>query len=97
MACIVPYNEKYGYFESMYDNYIHNTHEAAKYIHLDAALRIGDYLKSEYDGDCVPDMTDNIDDAFKALGGLPDNMRSYGKVCGVRYDFEGVEPCIDAR
>lgn len=26
-------------------------HEAAKYIHLDVALRIRDYLKSEYDED----------------------------------------------
>lgn len=54
MVCIVLYNEKYGYFESMYNNYIHNTHdphEAAKYIHLDVALRIRDYLNSEYDGD----------------------------------------------
>lgn len=37
MVCIVLYNEKYGYFESIYNNYIH---EAAKYIHLDVALRI---------------------------------------------------------
>lgn len=54
MVCIVLYNEKYGYFESMYNNYIRNTHdshEAAKYIHLDVALRIRDYLKSEYDED----------------------------------------------
>lgn len=54
MVCIVLHNEKYGYFESMYNNYIHNTHEshkAAKYIHLDVALRIRDYLKSEYDED----------------------------------------------
>ena len=39
----------------------------------------------------------NYDDAFKALSRLPDNMRSYGKVCRVRYDFEKVEPCIDAQ
>lgn len=51
MVCIVLYSEKYGYFKSMYDNYTHHTHEAAKYIHLDAALRIRDYLKSEYDED----------------------------------------------
>ena len=30
----------------------------------------------------------NYDDAFKALCRLPDNMRSYGMVCRVRYDFE---------
>lgn len=39
----------------------------------------------------------NYDDAFKALSRLPDNMWSYGKVCRVRYDFEEVEPCIDAQ
>lgn len=41
MVCIVLYSEKYGYFKSMYDNYTHHTHdshEAAKYIHLDVAL-----------------------------------------------------------
>lgn len=38
----------------MYDDYTLHTHdsrEAAKYIHLDAVLRIRDYLKSEYDED----------------------------------------------
>ena len=54
MECIVLYSEKYGYFKSMYNNYIHHTHDshnAAKYIHLDVAVRIRDYLKSEYDED----------------------------------------------
>lgn len=52
MVYIVLYSEKYGYFKSMYNEYIHHTHdshEAAKYIYLDVALRIRDYLKSEYD------------------------------------------------
>ena len=39
----------------------------------------------------------SYDDAFKALGRLPDNMWAYGKVCRVRYGFEEVEPCIDAQ
>lgn len=54
MVCIVLYSEKYGYFKCMYNNYTHHTHdsyEAAKYIHLDVALRIRDYLKSVYDED----------------------------------------------
>lgn len=54
MVCIGLYSEKYGYFKSMYDGYIHHTHdshEAAKYIRLDVAFRIRDYLKSEYDED----------------------------------------------
>lgn len=54
MVCIVLHSEKYGYFESMYDDCIrhtHDSHEAAKYIRLDVALRIRDYLKSEYDED----------------------------------------------
>lgn len=51
-------------------------------------------------------ITDNIDDAmvfhnydeaFKALGRLPDNMWAYGKVCRMRYNFEEVESCIDAQ
>ena len=54
MVYIVLYSEKYGYFESMYNNYIRHTndfHEAAKYIHLDVALRIRDYLNSVHDED----------------------------------------------
>ena len=54
MECIALYSERYGYFKSMYDNRTHHTHdsrEAAKYIHLDVALRIRDYLESEYDED----------------------------------------------
>lgn len=34
-----------------YINHTHDSREAAKYIHLDIALRIRDYLKSEYDED----------------------------------------------
>lgn len=32
MVCIVLYNEKYGYFESMYNNYIHNTHDSMRQL-----------------------------------------------------------------
>lgn len=48
----------------MYNNYIHHTHdahEAAKYIHLDVALRIRDYLKSEYDEDYHIELYDEED------------------------------------
>ncbi len=54
MMYIVLYSEEYGYFESMHDNYTHHTHDshkAAKYIYLDSALRIRNYLKSKYDED----------------------------------------------
>lgn len=51
MVCIVLYSREYGYFESMYNNYTHDSHRAAKYIYLDVALRTRDYLKSKYDED----------------------------------------------
>lgn len=86
-------SEKYVVMGKVLEGGIYHHYFAGKRFHID-------------DEDCVPDMTDNIDDvmvfhnyddAFKALSRLPDNMWPYGKVCRVRYDFEEVEPCIDAQ
>lgn len=46
MERIAPYGGKYGYFKSAYGGYAphaRDSRRAAKYIHLDAALRAGDY------------------------------------------------------
>ena len=52
MSYILLYSEKYGYFESIHNGYVHHTsnfHSAANYKYLDVAIDMREYLDRRYD------------------------------------------------
>ena len=52
MSYIILYSERYGYFESIHNGYVHHTQDfrsAANYKYLDRAMDMREYLDRRYD------------------------------------------------